>query len=118
MKGECPTLPQPNTVVLEDKYSPIEKIYLELILVIQKIRHYFQHHYTRLISKEDPLKYILNRPTLNGRLAKWAVLFQQYDIEYVPQKETKGQALMDFMTAHLVSDNSPLAQTAQTKRFG
>ncbi|KAA0055192.1 uncharacterized protein E5676_scaffold640G00250 [Cucumis melo var. makuwa] len=44
------------------------------------------------------IKYVLSRPIISGRLAKWVVLLQQYDIFYIPQKATKGQALADFLT--------------------
>lgn len=46
-----------------------------------------QYYHMRLISKEGPLKYILKRPTLNGRLAKRIVLFQQYNIESCPKRK-------------------------------
>lgn len=81
---------------------------MALIFAIQRLRNYLQHHHIRLISKAYPLKYILRRPTLNGRLAKWTVLLQQYDLEYVPQKAIKGQALANFLTAHRAPDTLPL----------
>lgn len=52
-------------VSLDERYSPIEKECLGQIFAIQKLRHYLHHHHTRLISKADPLKYILNRLSLN-----------------------------------------------------
>ncbi|XP_074266017.1 uncharacterized protein LOC141588475 [Silene latifolia] len=83
-------------------YSSIEKMCLALIFAIQKLRHYFQAHTVHVISKADPIKYILSRPVLLGRLAKWAVLLKQYDIVYIPQKAVKGQALADFLVDHPV----------------
>ena len=56
----------------------------------------------------DPLKFLMTRPTLTGRLAKWAVLLLQFDITYVPQKAIKGQALADFLAAHPLPADSPL----------
>ncbi|KAI3465911.1 hypothetical protein Pfo_022574 [Paulownia fortunei] len=67
----------------ELNYSPIEKICLTLIFTIQKLNHYFQAHTVRLISKANPLKYVMTRPII-----------------YVPQKAVKGQVLTDFLVDH------------------
>jgi len=58
-----------------------------------------------VISKADPITYILSRPILNGRLAKWAVILKQYDLVYYPQRAVKGQALADFLADHPILDN-------------
>ncbi|XP_074265356.1 uncharacterized protein LOC141587786 [Silene latifolia] len=71
----------------ELNYLPIEKICLALVFAIQKLRHYMQPHTIHVVSKADPIKYILSRPVLSGRLAKWAV---------------KGQAIADFFADHPV----------------
>ncbi|TYK21493.1 uncharacterized protein E5676_scaffold305G00300 [Cucumis melo var. makuwa] len=53
-----------------------------------------------LVAKADPIKYALSRPIISGRLAKWVVLLQQYNIVYIPEKAIKGQALVDFLADH------------------
>jgi len=58
-----------------------------------------------VISKVDLVKYILSRPILQGRLAKWAVILKLYDLIHVSQKAIKGQALADFLANHPVSDD-------------
>ena len=68
----------------ELNYCQNEKMYLTLMFAIQKLRHYMQGHTVQVISKADPIKYILSRPILSGRLAKWAVIFKQCDLVYVP----------------------------------
>ncbi|XP_073120324.1 uncharacterized protein [Henckelia pumila] len=84
----------------ELNYSPIEKLCLALIFVIQKLKHYFQAHTVRLVSKANPLKYVMSRPVLSDRLARWYLQLQQFEIIYVPQKAVKGQALADFLADH------------------
>ena len=89
----------------ELKYSPIEKICPSLIFVIQGQRQYMQAYTVQVISKADPIKYILSRPILNGRLAKWAIILKQYDLVYVAQRAVKGHALADFLADHPIPDN-------------
>ncbi|XP_074290818.1 uncharacterized protein LOC141617523 [Silene latifolia] len=86
----------------ELNYAPIEKICLALVFAIQKLRHYMQAHTIHVVSKADQIKYILSRPVLSGRLAKWAMLLKQYDLVFVPQKAVKGQAIADFFADHPV----------------
>jgi hypothetical protein len=74
------------------------------MFAIKKLRHYLQAHSVRLISRADPLKYIISRPILSGRLAKWALLLQEFEIVYVSQKAIKGQALADFLADHPIPD--------------
>ena len=59
-----------------------------------------QEHIIHLVAKIDPVKYILSRAIMFGRLAKWAVAFQEFEIAYVPQKAIKGQALANFLVDH------------------
>ncbi|XP_073121371.1 uncharacterized protein [Henckelia pumila] len=84
----------------ELNYSPIEKLCLALIFVFQKLKDYFQAHTVRLVSKENPLKYVMSRPVLSDRLARWNLQLQQFEIIYVPQKAVKGQALAEFLADH------------------
>ena len=64
------------------------------------------HAYTiHLVGKADPVKYIMSKPVLTWRLAKWALLLNQYEIIYVPTKAVKGQALADFFADHPISDD-------------
>ncbi|KAL0447771.1 UNVERIFIED_CONTAM: hypothetical protein Slati_1905000 [Sesamum latifolium] len=84
----------------ELRYSPIEKICLALIFAIQKLKHYFQAHTIRLVSKANPLKYVMSKPVLSDRLARWYLQLQQFEIVYVPQKAVKGQVLADFLADH------------------
>lgn len=70
----------------EFKYTPIDKTCLALMFALQKLRHYLLEHTKKWISRADPLKYIMSRPTLSGRIAKWVVLLSEFELEYVSQK--------------------------------
>ncbi|KAG9458214.1 hypothetical protein H6P81_002722 [Aristolochia fimbriata] len=87
-------------VGVELNYTLIEKTCLALVFAVQKLRHYLLAHSTKLISRADPLKYIMSRPILSGRLAKWALLLSEFEIDFVPQRAIKGQALANFLADH------------------
>lgn len=92
----------------ELNYSPIEKIYLTLVFTLQKLRHYLLIMTIHVISRADPLKYIMSCSSVQGRIAKWTFLLSKFDIHYVLKHVVKGQALVDFLAAHPVLDGSPL----------
>ncbi|KAF7150396.1 hypothetical protein RHSIM_Rhsim02G0154500 [Rhododendron simsii] len=56
----------------ELNYSVIEKMYLALVFAIQKMQHYFQAHTVHLISKANPIKYVMPKLVLSDRLASGA----------------------------------------------
>ncbi|KAL0405634.1 UNVERIFIED_CONTAM: hypothetical protein Slati_3877300 [Sesamum latifolium] len=60
----------------ELKYSSIEKLCLALIFAIQKLKHYFQSHSIYLVSKVNPLKYVMTKPVLSDRFARWYLQLQ------------------------------------------
>jgi len=54
-----------------------------------------------VISKVNPLMLLMTKlSSLNGRLAKWAILLSQYEMQFLPQKAMKGQAVADFLAEH------------------
>ncbi|XP_062173536.1 uncharacterized protein LOC133878998 [Alnus glutinosa] len=79
----------------EERYPRIEKLAFALIVSARKLRPYFQAHAIRVLT-EYPLKKVLQKPDLSGRLVNWAVELGQFDIEFHPRTAIKGQALADF----------------------
>ena len=61
-------------------------------------------HTTLLISKMDPIKYIFEKPTLSGRIARWKMILTEYDIQYTTQKAIKGSVLEDHLAHQVVDD--------------
>lgn len=46
-----------------------------------------------LISKVDPLKYLLAKVALTGRISKWVMILSEFDIEYFDRKSIKGNII-------------------------
>ena len=75
----------------ETRYSLLEKTCCALVWAARRLRQYMLTHTTLLISKMDPIKYIFEKPTLSGRIARWQMILTEYDIQYTTQKSYKGE---------------------------
>ncbi|KAG8497327.1 hypothetical protein CXB51_008505 [Gossypium anomalum] len=92
----------------EMRYSPIEKLCCALIWTTRRLRQYMLYHTTWLISKLDPLKYMMESTALNRRMARWQILLSEFDIVYVSQKAIKESAVADFLASRALEDYEPL----------
>ncbi|XP_025692767.1 uncharacterized protein [Arachis hypogaea] len=81
----------------ETRYPKIEQLALTLVTTARRLRHYFQSH-TIIVRTDQPLRQILTRPELAGRLIKWAIELSEFDIQYEPRKTLKSQVLADFVS--------------------
>ena len=92
----------------ESKYSSLEKLCCALAWTTKRLRQYMLYHTTWLIVKLDPIKYIFEKPSLLGRVARWQVLLSEYDIVYVSQKAIKRSAIADFLADRAIEDYEPI----------
>ncbi|PKI64499.1 hypothetical protein CRG98_015062 [Punica granatum] len=92
----------------ESNYPEIEKMCCALVWVMQRLRQYTLYHTIRLLSKADPLKYLLDSPSSMRNLAKWhcigAVLISP-DGRYYPVA-----AKIDFPCTNNVAEYKTLGQ--------
>ncbi|KAJ9538663.1 hypothetical protein OSB04_031396, partial [Centaurea solstitialis] len=56
----------------------------------KKLRHYFESHHIIVVTNY-PLKTVLRKPELTGRLAKWSIYLSGFDIEFKPKTAIKSQ---------------------------
>ena len=56
----------------------------------------------------DPIKYIFEKPTLIGRIARWKMILTEYDIQYTTQKAIKSSVLADYVAHQPVDDYQPM----------
>ncbi|XP_039056854.1 LOW QUALITY PROTEIN: uncharacterized protein LOC120199967, partial [Hibiscus syriacus] len=93
----------------ETRYSPIEKLCCALVWATRRLRQYMLYHTTWLISKLDPLKYLMGVPALSGRLARWQILLSEFDIQYVNQTTIKGSAIAEFIASRASEEYESLS---------
>lgn len=77
--------------------------------VTQKLRHYyFLAHSVILVTKSNPLRYLLSRPVMLGRTARWLLQLNEYDITVVNLKKLRNQALSDLIAQFSSGKCEPL----------
>ena len=81
----------------EEKYSPLEKTGLALVWATQKFRHYMLAFKVLLIARMDLLKYQMEKPMQDRKIAKWVLLLSKFDIKYLTQKSIKGKEIADHL---------------------
>nr|KYP35068.1 Transposon Ty3-I Gag-Pol polyprotein [Cajanus cajan] len=79
--------------VLQDtkkRYQTIEKLALALVTSTRRLRPYFQSH--QIVVKTDyPIKKILRKLDLAGRMTAWSIELSEYDIRYESRGPFKAQ---------------------------
>ena len=67
----------------EERYPPMEKLALALVMVVRKLKSYFQAH-TLIVLIDEPLRRAMSNPEAASRLVLWAIELSEFDIQYRP----------------------------------
>ena len=87
---------------VEGRYPLIEKLAFALITASRKLRHYFQAHVINVMT-DHPLKKVMNKLEVAGRLIQWVAELSEFDIRYQPRHAIKAQALANFIAEFTLS---------------
>ncbi|GJZ09754.1 reverse transcriptase domain-containing protein [Tanacetum coccineum] len=69
---------------------------LALLSASKRLKRYFQAH-TIVVITDQPIKQLLLKSEISGRMLKWKFELEGYDIQYRPRTSIKGQILADFI---------------------
>jgi hypothetical protein len=72
-------------------------------MTIRKLKHYFLVHIVQVVSNR-PLAQVLQSKEATGRITQWAMEIGQYDVEFIPWRVIKSQALTYFIAEWTDSD--------------
>ncbi|XP_074362426.1 uncharacterized protein LOC141702698 [Apium graveolens] len=79
----------------ETRYPQVEKLVYALVVASRKLSLFSSERIHVLTNL--PLKRILHKPDITGRLAAWTIELTQFYIEYKPRTAIKAQVLSDFV---------------------
>ena len=88
------------------RYTHLERVALALRIAARKLRLYFQAHPV-VVLIDLPLRGMIHKPYLSGRMARWAMELSEDGIQYKPRLSKKGQVLADFLAEIRQSDTCP-----------
>ncbi|XP_061345883.1 uncharacterized protein LOC133291613 [Gastrolobium bilobum] len=80
----------------ELRCQKLEKVAFALLITARRLRPYFQGHQI-IVRTNQPIRQVLHKPDLPGRMTNWAIELSKYDITYESRKAIKSQALADFI---------------------
>ncbi|XP_019416415.1 PREDICTED: uncharacterized protein LOC109327705 [Lupinus angustifolius] len=92
----------------ELRYQNLEKVAYALLIATRRLRQYFQSHAT-IVRTNQPIRKILHKPELAGRMITWSIELSQFDIRFEPRTAIKSQVISDFV-AELAAPEDDLEQ--------
>jgi len=64
------------------------------IILSLKIHHYLLGYKAKIVTDHKALTYLVNKPNLSGRLVRWVLLMEEFDIDIVHRQEGGMTMLM------------------------
>ena len=90
----------------ELNYTVIEKELLTIVYALNKFRHYVTGYAIFVHTDHSAIKYLMNKLVVIGRLARWLLLLQEFDITII-DKPGKSNIVVDYMSRLTIVDEDP-----------
>jgi hypothetical protein len=72
-----------NIFQAEHNYTTTKREGLAMIYALQKFIHYLLGSYFKFFTDHSALKYLVNKPILEGRICRWLLVFQEFSFEII-----------------------------------
>jgi hypothetical protein len=61
----------------------MEREGLAMVYALHNFRHYLLGKHFKMFTDHLPLKYLVNKPLLGGRICRWLLLFQEFEFKVI-----------------------------------
>jgi hypothetical protein len=81
----------------EKNYTTTERECLPIIYACKKFRHYLLGYDVVFHTDHDAIRYLVNKPDLSGRIARWVMLLQEFQYQ-IKVKPGVGNKNVDYLS--------------------
>jgi hypothetical protein len=99
----------------ELNYSHIEKLALAAVHVVQQFHHYILFRKTTIIVIVNPFQYVLTRRVIDGKISRWIVILQEFDLDFVSVKSKKSLVFAELISELLVESGDVTPEESPIK---
>ena len=78
----------------ELRYSHVKKLALAAVYAVQRLCHYILLRTTTVVADVNPFQYVLSQRIVGGKLNKWIVILQEFDLDF---QSTKSLVFAEFI---------------------
>jgi hypothetical protein len=82
----------------ELNYSHIEKLALAVVHAVQWFHHYVLFRKTTVIVVMNPFQHMLTRRVIGGKISRWIVILQEFDLDFVSTKSKKSLVFTELIS--------------------
>ena len=79
-------------------YSPIKKLALAVVHVVQRLIHYIMLQKTFVLAAVSPFQFFLSRGVIGGKYNRWIVILQEFDLEFMSAKSKKSLVFSELIS--------------------
>ncbi|XP_077229973.1 uncharacterized protein LOC143862954 [Tasmannia lanceolata] len=95
-------------------YLSVSPTTLAAVLVREEHRQQKPVYYVSKVLHDAEIRQVLHRPDISGRLVKWAMELNEFNIQYAPRPAIKAQVLADFVAECTIPQQIMESEIVQT----
>ena len=83
-----------------------KKELLAIVYALNKFRHYVTGYPIFVHTDHSAIRYLMNKPIVTSRLARWLLLLQEFDIAII-DKPGKSNVVANYLSRLHIPDEDP-----------